>query len=41
MSNVNVILDNYSGCYYPGDTILGKLECYFNEPIKFRGKIMI
>ncbi|KAF2904847.1 hypothetical protein ILUMI_01318 [Ignelater luminosus] len=45
MSSIQVYLDNYHGCCYPGQTIAGRIECHFNKEknlrairIKFKGR---
>lgn len=41
MSSVQVCLDNYNNCCYPGQTITGRVECYFNIETKVRGNIIV
>ncbi|EFA11076.1 arrestin domain-containing protein 3 [Tribolium castaneum] len=37
MSQVRICLENYSGTYYAGSEIRGRLECYFDEETTVRG----
>ncbi|XP_018576804.1 arrestin domain-containing protein 3 [Anoplophora glabripennis] len=36
----DIQLDNYQGQYYPGDSIMGKVICSFDESINIRGIIL-
>lgn len=37
MSQCKIFLENYSGLYYAGSEIRGRLECYFDENTHVRG----
>lgn len=37
MSQCKIVLENYSGLYYSGSEIRGRLECYFDDNIHIRG----
>lgn len=37
MSQCKIFLENYSGLYYAGSEIRGRLECYFDDNTHIRG----
>jgi hypothetical protein len=37
MSQCKIYLENYSGTYYAGSEIRGRLECYFDDETTVRG----